>query len=71
MAEAVNHPSRGGKREGAGKKPSTVKGLVRQLSRLSPQRAEKLQRDMQILALETLVEWARNELRRLKARKGA
>jgi hypothetical protein len=55
----------GARRPGAGAKPSTVEGL---LKRSSPKQAERLRRDIRRSALELLIDWARNELRRLRRR---
>jgi len=52
----------GGHRTGAGRKPSTVEGLLKQLS---PGKAERFRRDIKRSALRLLIDLAHKELRRL------
>lgn len=53
-------PTRGGRRDGAGRPPNTLEGL---LKRLSTADAAKFRRDLRRLALRLLINWARGELR--------
>ncbi len=56
----LNMPStRGGRREGAGAHPTTLKGL---LKRLPPAQAEKIRQEIRRSALRMLIIWARTEL---------
>jgi hypothetical protein len=52
----------GGRRTGAGRKPSTLEGL---LKRSSPKQAGRLRREIRRSALELLIDWARKELRQI------
>jgi hypothetical protein len=55
--------NRGGCREGAGRPPATLKGLLRTLP---PANAGKLRRDIRRSALRMLISWARAELREVE-----
>ena len=54
---------RGGRREGAGCRPSTLEGM---LKRLPSGKAEKLRREIRREALRLLIDFARAELRQVK-----
>jgi hypothetical protein len=60
MSEPEIPSGRGGKREGAGRRPYTIKGL---LKRLPPANAEKVRRELRRYALRLVIDWARGELR--------
>lgn len=51
--------TRGGRREGAGARPTTLKGL---LKRLPPEQAQKIRQEIRATALRMLISWARTEL---------
>jgi hypothetical protein len=53
-------PTHGGRREGAGRPPETLEGL---LKRLPTTDREKFRRDLRRQALRLVIRWARAELR--------
>jgi hypothetical protein len=59
--ESKTVSNRGGSRPRAGRHPTTLRGLLR---RLSPADAEKIPLEIWRLALQLLIDWAREELRR-------
>jgi hypothetical protein len=58
-SEQQTRSTRGGRREGAGAHPTTLKGM---LKRLPPAQAQKIRREIRRDALRMLISWARGEL---------